>query len=133
MFGFTHIHRLGLMSGPSLSGLVFFSKGSFGGSTSWSLYRASFCSASDKCVVVKVKKHSLPISQSSKPGTWPWRLAQKFRSWNLGSTFKARGDELCGVQETERLACVEGASSNRGQSQVGAVKSAAPLQILRIA
>lgn len=74
LFGFTHIHRLGLMSGPvqrkrfpiahwlwgsrqpqlgkqnlvhrahylpSLSGLGFFSKGSLGGSTSWSLYLAT--------------------------------------------------------------------------------------------
>ena len=33
------VHRTHYL--PSLSGLVFFPKGSFGGSTSWSLYRAT--------------------------------------------------------------------------------------------
>lgn len=49
-----------------------------------------FCSARGRCAVVKARKDSLPMSQSSKPGTWPWRLAQRSRCWSFRSTFRER-------------------------------------------
>ena len=50
------------------------------------LGHSRFCSAKGRCVVVKARKHSFPMSQSSNPGTWPWRLAQKSRCWSFRST-----------------------------------------------
>lgn len=50
------------------------------------LGHSRFCSAKGRCVVVKARKDSFPMSQSSNPGTWPWRLAQKSRCWSFRST-----------------------------------------------
>lgn len=49
-----------------------------------------FCCAKGRCVVVQTRKHSFPMSQSSNPGTWPWRLVQKSRHWNFRSTFREK-------------------------------------------
>lgn len=55
-----------------------------------------FCSARGRCAVVKARKDSLPMSQSSKPGTWPWRLAQRSRCWSFRSTFRESGGRPAG-------------------------------------
>ena len=59
MLGFIHIHRLGSKYGPSLS--------ESGGSIIRSLYLARFCSAKGRCDVVKARKNSFSMSQSSNP------------------------------------------------------------------
>lgn len=55
-----------------------------------------FCVYRGRWDVVKDRKHSLPMSQSSKPGTWPWRLAQKPGSWSWRSTVEERGVQARG-------------------------------------
>ena len=57
MLGFTHVHRLGSKYGPSLSEL--------GGSVLRSLYLGRFCPAKGRCDVVKARKNSFSMSQSS--------------------------------------------------------------------
>lgn len=49
-----------------------------------------FCSAKGRCDVAKARKDSFPMSQSSNPGTWPWRLAQKSTRCSFRSTVRER-------------------------------------------
>lgn len=49
-----------------------------------------FCSAKGRCDVVKARKDSFPMSQSSNPATWPWRLAQKSTCCSFRSTVRKR-------------------------------------------
>lgn len=92
-----------------------------------------FCVDRGRYDVVNDKKHSLPMSQSSKPGTWPWRLAQKSGSWSLGSTLKDRGRQAAGC-ERRRLACLSAwkvlPQTPPAIEWVGAVRCGAPLQSL---
>ena len=59
-----------------------------------------FCSAKGRCDVVKARKDSFPMSQSSNPGTWPWRLAQKSTCCSFRSTVRKRRASRHRVRES---------------------------------
>lgn len=62
-----------------------------------------FCSAKGRCDVAKARKDSFPMSQSSSPGTWPWRLAQKSTCCSFRSTVRRGGPASTGWESRERL------------------------------
>lgn len=90
MLGFIHIHRLGSESIPSLWGLGIPSWGTIGGSITESLYMARFCSVKGHCSVVHGRKNSFPMSRSSSPGTWLWKLYQNSGFFSFRSIFSRK-------------------------------------------